>query len=73
MRIWREIKAQVDKLTAATKTSQRSKKVRRDVAPRTIAELLVVLTLGVSAANELGLEIDLAQGAAALAKLLAPA
>ncbi len=61
----------LDRLTASAEAGQHAKKVRSDVEPRTLAEILLVLTLGVSAAIELGLEIDLGAGGAALGKLLA--
>lgn len=61
----------MDRLAEGAAVGQRAKKVRRDVSPRTLAEILVVLTLGVSAATDLGLEIDYAAGGDALRKLLA--
>ncbi len=60
------------RLEAGAAEGQKKKKVRRDVEARTLAEILLVLTLGVSAATELGLEIDYAKGGAALGKLLSP-
>jgi TetR/AcrR family transcriptional repressor of nem operon len=61
----------LERLEAGAAAGQKRKTVRRDVEARTIAELLLVLTMGVSAATELGLEIDYAKGGAALGKLLA--
>jgi len=61
----------LDRLTYGAVVGQKKKKVRTDVEARTLAEILLVLTLGVSAATELGLEIDYAKGGAALGKLLA--
>ncbi len=60
----------MERLAEGAAAGQRAKKVRRDVSARTLAEILVVLTLGVSAATDLGLEIDLAAGGDALRKLL---
>lgn len=60
----------LDRLADGARAGQKNKSVRRDVAPRTLAEILLVLTLGVSAAMDLGLEIDLAAGGGALRKLL---
>jgi len=60
----------LDRLAYAAVVGQKKKKVRSDVEARTLAEILLVLTLGVSAATELGLEIDYAKGGAALGKLL---
>jgi AcrR family transcriptional regulator len=60
----------LDRLTYGAVVGQKKNKVRSDVDARAIAELLLVLTLGVSAATELGLEIDYAKGGAALGKLL---
>jgi AcrR family transcriptional regulator len=60
----------LDRLTYGAVVGQKKKKVRTDVDARTIAELLLVLTLGVSAATELGLELDYAKGGIALGKLL---
>ena len=61
----------LDRLTYGAVVGQKKKRVRGDVEARTLAEILLVLTLGVSAATELGLEIDYAKGGAALGKLLA--
>ena len=61
----------LDRLTYGAVVGQKKEKVRSDVEARTLAEILLVLTLGVSAATELGLEIDYAKGGAALGKLLA--
>jgi AcrR family transcriptional regulator len=61
----------LDRLAYGALVGQRKNEVRTDVEARTLAELLLVLTLGVSAATELELEIDYAKGGAALAKLLA--
>lgn len=60
----------LERLTYAAAVGQKKKTVRSDVEARTLAELLLVLTLGVSAATELGLEVDYAKGGAALGKLL---
>jgi AcrR family transcriptional regulator len=60
----------LERLAAGAAEGQKREKVRRDVDARTLSELLLVLTLGVSAATELGLEIDYAKGGAALGKLL---
>ena len=60
----------LERLTAGAAAGQKRKTVRSDVEARTLAEILLVLTLGVSAATELGLEIDYAKGGAALGKLL---
>lgn len=60
----------LDRLAYGAAVGQKKKTVRSDVEARTLAELLLVLTLGVSAATELELEIDYAKGGAALGKLL---
>lgn len=60
----------LERLAAGAKAGQKEKTVRSDVDARTLGEILLVLSLGVSAATELGLELDYAKGGAALGKLL---
>ena len=61
-----------DRLAEGARAGQKDGTVRRDVTPRALAEILLVMTLGVSAATDLGLDVDYAAGGAALRKLLAP-
>ncbi|HEY1954612.1 MAG TPA: TetR/AcrR family transcriptional regulator [Polyangiaceae bacterium] len=62
----------LDRLADGARAGQKDGSVLRDVRARPLAEMLLVLTLGVSVATDLGLEIDYAAGAATLRKLLAP-
>ena len=60
----------LDRLTDGARAGQKNGTVRRDVSARSLAEILLVMTLGVSAATDLGLDIDYAAGGVALRKLL---
>jgi AcrR family transcriptional regulator len=60
----------IARVAAAAAAGQRAGAVRGDLDPRTIAEVMVVLSLGVSAATEVGVAFDLRAGGAALEQLL---
>jgi TetR/AcrR family transcriptional regulator, transcriptional repressor for nem operon len=62
----------IDRVAHAARAGQRAGRVRSDVAVESLAEVLVLLTLGISAAIDVGLPFDLLGGGAALATLLAP-
>lgn len=64
-----EAVARVKKAAAA---GQRAQAVRRDVPAEAIAEVLVILTLGIDAMIDLGIPFDLANGAKALRAMLGP-
>ncbi|HUJ60687.1 MAG TPA: helix-turn-helix domain-containing protein [Kofleriaceae bacterium] len=59
------------RVAATTARGQRDGRVRRDVDASAIGELLVVLSLGLSAAIDAGIPLDVLAGGAALQKLLA--
>jgi TetR/AcrR family transcriptional repressor of nem operon len=61
----------IERVSDAARAGQRAGTVRADVAADRIGELLVVLTLGISAFREIGAPFDLHGGAAALARLFA--
>lgn len=63
-------KLAIERITAAAKAGQQAHVVREDVGAGTIAEILVVLTLGVAAAREIKMPFDLGAGGATLAKLV---
>jgi TetR/AcrR family transcriptional repressor of nem operon len=60
----------VRRVTEAARAGQRAKTVRNDVPPELLAQILVLVTLGLGAATEIGMPIDLALGGAALQTLL---
>ena len=60
----------IERVARAARAGQRAGRVRRDVPAETLAELLIVLTLGISAALDVGLPFDLMRGGAGLATLL---
>jgi AcrR family transcriptional regulator len=62
----------IDQVARAAAAGQRAGTVRRDVTPKAIAEILVVLTLGIGAMLDAGIPFDLLGDAGALAKLIAP-
>lgn len=64
-------RAAIDRVAAAARAGQRSGTVRDDVPAESIGEILVVLTLGISAAHDAKIPIDLQAGAASLLKMLA--
>ncbi len=64
-------KRAIERVEAAAAAGQQAHTVRDDVPARSLAEILVLLTLGVAAAHEVGVPIDLAAGGAALGKLVA--
>jgi AcrR family transcriptional regulator len=61
----------IERVARAARAGQRAGTVRADVAAERIGELLVLLTLGISAMREVGAPFDLVDGAAALARLFA--
>jgi TetR/AcrR family transcriptional regulator, transcriptional repressor for nem operon len=61
----------VDRLATAARAGQRAKTVRNDVPADTMGQILILLTLGIGAALEIGMPIDFARGGAALKALLA--
>jgi AcrR family transcriptional regulator len=63
----REAMARVKKAAAA---GQRAGSVRRDVPPEAIAEILVLLTMGIDAVMDLGMTVDLVGGTKALRTFL---
>jgi len=63
-------KQAIDRITAAAEAGQKAHVVRDDVGAGTLAEILVVLTLGIGAAREIKMPFDLAAGGAALVKLV---
>ncbi len=63
----------IARVTHTARVGQRAGTVRSDVAAERLGELLVLLTLGISAMRQIGAPFDLHGGAAALARLLAPA
>ncbi len=62
--------AAVRRVTEAAVAGQRAGTVRADVAAPALAEILVLLTLGLSAAIDLEMPFDLDGGASVLARLL---
>ncbi|MGD0526075.1 MAG: TetR/AcrR family transcriptional regulator [Polyangiaceae bacterium] len=62
----------IARVAGAARAGQRSGQTRADVPAETIAELLVLLTMGVDAALDVGVPFDLAGGARALKALLGP-
>ncbi len=60
----------VVRIAAAAATGQEAHTVREDVPAQAIAEILVLLTLGIAAAVEVKMPVDLGAGGAALMKLL---
>jgi len=58
------------RVAASVEAGQDAGKVRGDVDASAIADLLVVLSLGLSAASDIGLDVDLLAGGAALQRLL---
>jgi TetR/AcrR family transcriptional repressor of nem operon len=63
----------IERVASAAAAGQKAHTVRSDINARTLGEILVVLTLGIAAASEVGLPIDLQKGGAAVAKLVARA
>jgi TetR/AcrR family transcriptional repressor of nem operon len=61
----------VERIATAARAGQRAKAVRDDVRADTIGQILILLTLGIGAALEIGMPIDFARGGAALQTLLA--
>jgi hypothetical protein len=61
----------VDRVARAARAGQRARRVRDDVPAEALAEILIVLTLGISAAIDVRMPFDLLRDSAALAKLLA--
>ncbi|HTJ41206.1 MAG TPA: TetR/AcrR family transcriptional regulator [Kofleriaceae bacterium] len=61
-----------ERIARATRAGQHARTVRDDIAAETIGEILTVLSLGISAAVEIGMPLDLLAGGAAIEKLLAP-
>jgi TetR/AcrR family transcriptional repressor of nem operon len=60
----------IERVATAAAAGQRAGNVRRDVPPKSLAEILLILTWGIGVANELNMDFDLQGGAAALSKLL---
>jgi TetR/AcrR family transcriptional regulator, transcriptional repressor for nem operon len=61
----------IARVATAVAAGQRDGTVRGDVDPEVLAEILVTMTLGVSAATELDLPLDLLAGGAAIERLVA--
>jgi TetR/AcrR family transcriptional repressor of nem operon len=61
----------VDRIAGAARAGQRAKRVRSDVSAETLAELLMLLNLGIASAIDLRMPFDLLGGGRGLAKLLA--
>jgi AcrR family transcriptional regulator len=61
----------VKRVAAATRAGQRAKTVRDDVHAETVAQILILVTLGIGAALEIGMPIDFMRGGATLQTLLA--
>jgi TetR/AcrR family transcriptional regulator, transcriptional repressor for nem operon len=60
----------IERITAAAVSGQQAHMVREDVGAGTLAEILVVLTLGIAAAHEIKMPLDLAKGGAAIVRLV---
>lgn len=60
----------VDRLATAARAGQRAKTVRSDVSADTIGQMLVLITLGIGAALEIGMPIDFTRGGDALRAIL---
>jgi TetR/AcrR family transcriptional repressor of nem operon len=60
----------MDRVARAARAGQRAGRVRSDVPAEALAEILIVLTLGISAAFDLALPFDLMRGGRGLATLL---
>jgi TetR/AcrR family transcriptional repressor of nem operon len=60
----------MDRVARAARAGQRAGRVRSDVPAEALAEILIVLTLGISAAFDVALPFDLMRGGAGLATLL---
>ncbi|HEY6034293.1 MAG TPA: hypothetical protein VIV58_08540, partial [Kofleriaceae bacterium] len=65
-------RAAVERIGAAVSAGQESGAVRSELEPHAIAEILVMVSLGINAALELGMPFDLDAGTHALAQLIAP-
>jgi AcrR family transcriptional regulator len=61
----------VERVAESVRAGQRAGTLRGDVGAQQMAEILVTLSLGISAALDLGMPIDLLAGGAALERLLA--
>jgi TetR/AcrR family transcriptional repressor of nem operon len=61
----------IELVAGAVRAGQKAGTVRDDVAAPQLAEILVAISLGISAAVDLGLPLDLLAGGAALERLLA--
>jgi AcrR family transcriptional regulator len=62
----------IHRLATAIAEAQKHGQVRRDVRARSLAELLVTITLGLAVTGDVAVPIDYAAGAAALTAMLAP-
>jgi TetR/AcrR family transcriptional regulator, transcriptional repressor for nem operon len=60
----------MDRVARAARAGQRAGRVRSDVPAEALAEILIVLTLGISAAFDVALPFDLMRGGAGLATLI---
>jgi TetR/AcrR family transcriptional regulator, transcriptional repressor for nem operon len=63
-------KRAVERITTAAVKGQQARTVRDDVPAQALAEILLVLTLGIAAALEIKMPVDLGTGGAALVKLV---
>jgi AcrR family transcriptional regulator len=63
--------AAIERVAHAARSGQKAKRVREDIDAKTIGEILVVLTLGVSAMLDVGAHFDLAAGGRGIAKMVA--
>jgi AcrR family transcriptional regulator len=64
--------AAIERVARAARSGQKAGAVRDDVEAKTIGEILVVLTLGVTAMLDVGASFDLAGGGRGIAKMVAP-
>lgn len=62
----------IARVTAAARAGQKAGTVRADIPAERIGELLVTLTLGISAMREIQAPLDVAGGGAALVSMLSP-
>ncbi len=62
----------MSRVTKAAHAGQRAGRVRKDIPARTLAEVLVILTMGINVMVDLEIPFDLEGGARALGALLRP-
>jgi hypothetical protein len=64
--------AAIERVAAAARSGQKAGTVRRDMDAKKIGEILVILTLGVSAMIDIDASFDLTGGARGVTKMLDP-